>query len=216
MIATAASDRRQEQRQSPVQDQRHALMLRTAKVVCQSGEYVCLVKDVSQTGVGLQFLHDVPLEERIFLELANGALYPIQRCWAEQYRAGYRFAAPLVLEDFLSEASQHPYRPVRLRLKLPVLLTVDGRDCRAMLADISRSGAKVNASRELPETAFVRFEAVGLPLRFGHIRWRKGNDHGIVFQDSIALQELANCLHALQPAVAPDEPQANPAQSQAA
>lgn len=185
-------------------DPRQTLMLRTAKVVCQSGEYVCLVRDISAGGVGLRFFHDVPEEKRIFLELANGALYPIERCWADSAEGGYRFAAPVNLEQFLAEASLFPHRPVRLRLKVPVLLTVDGHDCRAMLADVSRSGAKVIADRQLPEQAFVRFDAVGLPLRFGHVRWRKDHDHGIVFQDALGLAELARCLHALQPcAVAP-------------
>ncbi|MEQ1497725.1 MAG: PilZ domain-containing protein [Novosphingobium sp.] len=196
MSATNATD--------PRQEQRHTLMLRTAKVVCQSGEYVCLVRDVSAGGVGLRFLHDVPEEKRIFLELANGALYPIERTWADQGQAGYRFAAQVVLENFLSEASLFAHRPVRLRLKVPVLLTVDGHDFRAMLADISRCGAKLNVDRLLPQGAFARFDAAGLPLRFGHIRWRKDHDHGIVFQEAIPLEELARCLHTLQPcAVAP-------------
>ena len=93
---------------------------------------------------------------------------------------------------------------MRLRLKVPVLLTVDGHDFRAMLADISRCGAKLNVDRLLPQGAFVRFDAVGLPLRFGHVRWRKDHDHGVVFQEAIPLAELACCLYALQPcAVAP-------------
>ena len=196
MSATPASDQRH--------DQRHALMLRTAKVVCQSGEYICLVRDVSESGVGLRFLHDVPEEKRIFLELANGALYPIERSWTDHGEAGYRFAAPVKLEDFLSEASQFAHRAVRLRLKVPVLLTVDGHDFRAMLGDISRCGAKLNIDRRLPQGAFARFDATGLPLRFGHIRWRQNHDHGVVFQEPIPLEELARCLHALQPcAVAP-------------
>ncbi len=196
MIATSASTERR--------DPRHTLMLRTAKVVCQSGEYVCLVRDVSASGVGLRFFHDVPQEPRIFLELANGALYPIERSWSDHGDAGYRFAAPVALEDFLSEASQFAHRAVRLRLKVPVLLTVDGHDFRAMLADVSRCGAKLAIDRRLPQGAFARFDAVGLPLRFGHIRWRQNHDHGIAFQEPIALEELARCLHTLQPcAVAP-------------
>ena len=189
---------------NPRRDQRHNLMLRTAKVVCQSGEYVCLVRDVSASGVGLRFFHDVPEEPRIFLELANGALYPIERSWTDHGEAGYRFAAPVALEDFLAEASQFAHRAVRLRLKVPVLLTVDGHDFHAMLADISRCGAKLTIDRRLPQGAFARFDAAGLPLRFGHIRWRQNHDHGVVFQEPIPLEELAHCLHVLQPcAIAP-------------
>jgi hypothetical protein len=197
MSATPATDQRRDSRQT--------LMLRTAKVICQSGEYVCLVRDVSRGGVGLRFFHAVPDEPRIFLELANGALYPIERTWersaADSGEAGYRFAAPVTLGEFLDETSQHPHRPVRLRLRLPVLLTVDGSDCKAMLADISRCGAKLIADRRLPEGAFVRCDADGLPLRFGHIAWRKQLEHGITFQQAFGLEELARCLFALQPAL---------------
>jgi hypothetical protein len=180
-------------------------MLRTAKVICQSGEYVCLVRDVSRGGVGLRFFHAVPQEPRIFLELANGALYPIERTWqnseAESGEAGYRFAAPVALGEFLDETSQHPHRAVRLRLGLPVLLTVNGEDCRATLADISRCGAKLVADRRLPEGVFVRCDAAGLPLRFGHVAWRKQFEHGIAFQQAFGLEELARCLYALQPSL---------------
>lgn len=197
MSATPATDQRRDSRQT--------LMLRTAKVICQSGEYVCLVRDVSRGGVGLRFFHAVPDEPRIFLELANGALYPIERTWqnseVESGEAGYRFAAPVALGEFLAETSQRPHRPVRLRLRLPVLLTVDGTDCKAMLADISRCGAKLTAERRLPEGAFVRWDADGLPLRFGHIAWRRQLEHGITFQQAFGLEELARCLFALQPSV---------------
>jgi len=195
MSATPATDQRSDPRQT--------LMLRTAKVICQSGEYVCLVRDVSRGGVGLRFFHAVPEEPRIFLELANGTLYPIERTWqrsaADSGEAGYRFAAPVALNEFLDETGQYPHRAVRLRLKLPVLLTVAGEDCPAMLADISRCGARIIADRRLPEGAFVRCDADGLPLRFGHIAWRRQLEHGITFQQAFGLEELARCLFALQP-----------------
>lgn len=212
MSATPAANLRRDPRQK--------LMLRTAKVVCQSGEYVCLVRDVSAGGVGLRFFHDVPQEKRIFLELANGALYPIERTWADQAgggaQAGYRFAVPVMLGQFLSEASLFPHRAVRLRIKVPVLLTVAGEDCRAMLSDISRCGAKLSADQPLPETAFVRFDAAGLPLRFGHVRWRRDLEHGIAFQEAIPLAELARCLHALQPCAVAPGGEAQPGESRAA
>lgn len=163
-------------------------MLRTAKVVCQSGEYVCLVRNVSPGGVGLSFFHDVPAEPRIFLELSNGALYPIERAWAEERTSGYRFAAPVDLDAFIGEASMFSHRPIRLRIKHPVLLTAQGSDHWAMLGDISRSGARIECDTQLAEHAQVRFEAAGLPLRFGTICWRKGRDHGMVFDQPITLE----------------------------
>ena len=48
---------------------RTSMMLRCAKVICQTGEYVAIIRDVSELGVGLSFLHRAPLEPRILLEL---------------------------------------------------------------------------------------------------------------------------------------------------
>ena len=89
-------------------------MLRSAKVVCQTGEYVCLVRDVSEDGVLLSYLHEVPGEPRIILSLANGQTYPIQRLWAGEAQAGYRFAGHAPLEEFLHESAPINVRPVRL------------------------------------------------------------------------------------------------------
>lgn len=179
--------------------QRSSLMLRTAKVVCQSGEYVCLVRDVSAGGVGLRFFHDAPPETRIFLELANGAIYPVERAWLDGNAAGYRAASEIDVDEFTSEPSDHPHRALRFRLERPVLATVDGHDCRPRLLDISRTGAKLRADREWPLQAFVRFELPGFPVRYGHVLWRKGFEHGIVFQGAMPLDQFARHLLAVQP-----------------
>lgn len=178
---------------------RSSLVLRTAKVVCQSGEYLCLVRDVSAGGAGLRFFHDVPPEPRIFLELANGRIHPIERVWSRERDAGYRFAAEVDVEEFIAERSEHPHRPIRMRLRRPALVTVDGRDGPATLADLSRTGARIEADRQWPLAAFVRLEVAGLPLFFGHVRWREGTVHGIAFQNVMPLERLAGHLLDVQP-----------------
>ena len=178
---------------------RSSLMLRTAKVVCQSGEYLCLVRDVSSGGAGLRFFHAVPPEPRIFLELANGQIHPIEQVWARGNEAGYRFASPIDVDDFIAERSDHPHRAIRLRLERAALVTVDGQDCHATLADISRTGARIEAEQSWPLQAFVRIELAGFPIRYGHVRWREGTAHGIVFQNVMPLGDLAQHLLDLQP-----------------
>jgi PilZ domain len=180
---------------------RSSLMLRTAKVVCQSGEYLCLVRDVSATGAGLRFFHAVPPEPRIFLELANGQIHPIERVWAREAEAGYRFASPIDVPEFITEHSDHPHRAIRLRLDRTALVTVEGHDCQATLHDISRTGARIEAGQCWPLQAFVRLELAGFPIRYGHVRWREGTSHGIVFQNALPLGDLAQHLLAAQPFV---------------
>lgn len=191
------------QKPAPAKDQRDAarstLLLRSAKVVCQSGEYVCLVRNVSEGGVGLRFFHEVPGEPRIFLQLANGTNYPVERAWAEGHQAGYRFARPVDLGEFIDEPGLFPHRAVRINVEAPALVTALGRDSRARLIDISRCGAKVRGDQEYPVGAFVRLEVGAIPARFGHVCWRRGKDHGLVFQQALPLAELAAHVLALQP-----------------
>ncbi len=191
----ANAERFEDQRAAP----RSSLLLRTAKVVCQSGESLCLVRDVSATGAGLRFFHAVPPEPRIFLELAGGRIHPIERVWAREAEAGYRFASEIDVADFIAERSDHATRAIRLRLERAALVTVEDADCHAMLTDISRTGARIETAHSWPLQAFVRLEVAGFPIRYGHVRWRDGPAHGIVFQNVIPLGDLAQHLLAQQP-----------------
>ena len=191
----ASEDPSTEQRQA----RRSSLMLRTAKVVCQSGEYACIVRDVSPGGTRLRFFHAVPSERRIFLTLANGLNYPVERVWARGDSAGYRFARAIDLNAFISEPGPYPHRGVRLRLERPALVTTGGIDSRAMLADISTRGARVVGGRRYAEGSLLRLEVEGFPVRFGNVCWRRDHDHGIIFQEAIPLDRLAQLLFELQP-----------------
>jgi hypothetical protein len=178
---------------------RSSLLRRTAKVVCQSGEYLCLVRDVSAEGAGLSFFHPVPAEERIFLEMADGAIYPIERAWSRDLQAGYRFASPIDVARFIADRGEHPNSPIRVRLRRPVEVTLAGTPYPAELEDISRTGARFIADCALPLQAPVRLAIAGMANRIGHVLWRRGFTHGVVFQNPMTLDELALQLFQVQP-----------------
>lgn len=184
---------------------RFSLVMRTAKLLCESGEYVCVVRDISATGTKLRLFHECPPDTHLLLELANGNRYPLERVWREGDHAGFRFATPIEVSEFVEETSPYPRRPLRLRLPRSSLVTADGRDLRAMLINISQQGACIEASGELPVKQQVRLEVPGLPLRFGHVCWRRKYTHGLVFQRSFRLDELAHHAFALQPFAGADD-----------
>ncbi|WP_298335527.1 PilZ domain-containing protein [uncultured Erythrobacter sp.] len=184
-----------EQRQS----HRAALMLRRAKLVCQSGEYLCLIRDVSEKGIGLGFLHDVPPEPRALLQLANGMTYPVERVWAQSRQAGYRFGCTITLEEFLREEGPHPIRPLRLNIEGPVRIQ-DGRAAmEATLVDLSCEGAKIICEDDLRSKGLISFELPGLAPQLASIRWNERNHFGLQFQHPLSSEELAECAHMLQP-----------------
>jgi hypothetical protein len=178
---------------------RFSLVMRTAKLLCETGEYVCVVRDISATGTKLRLFHEVPPDTHLYLELANGRRYAMERVWREGDHAGFRFAAPIAVAEFVEETSPYPRRPLRLSLQRPSLVTADRRDWRAMLVNISQQGAGIEASGEIPVGQQLRLEVPGMPLRFGHVCWRSKHAHGLVFQQSFRLDELARLVFALQP-----------------
>lgn len=178
---------------------RSSLMCRTAKILCESGEYVCVVRDVSATGARLRLFHAPPPDAHLFLELSNGDRYAMERVWAHDDHAGFRFSCTIDIDRFIAEPGNHPRRPIRLRLQHPADVTVEGIASPAVLLDLSQQGARIEAGRKFAIEQKLWLDIEGMPPRFGCVRWREGYAHGLVLQQSLRLEELAGLALALQP-----------------
>jgi hypothetical protein len=188
-----------EQRVAP----RSSLLMRTAKLLCESGEYVCVVRDVSTTGAKLRLFHAPPPDRYMFLELGNGERYAMECMWSRDQNAGFRFSCAIDVNEFIQEAGPYPKRPVRLKLRRPAQVLVGDDSTPAMLCDLSQQGACIEASREFAIGQPLRVAIEGLPVRTGCIRWRRDHTHGLVFQETLGLDELAGYARAFQPYVQP-------------
>ena len=178
---------------------RSSLMCRTAKLLCESGEYVCIVRDVSATGARIRLFHDAPPDQHLFLELANGDRYAMERVWQQGDQLGFRFSCTIDVDRFIAEPSPYPRRPIRLRLQSPADVIVDGVISPAVLLDLSQQGARIEAGRKFALEQKLWLSLDGLPRRFGCVRWREGYSHGLVLQQSLKLDELAQYALDLQP-----------------
>ena len=176
-----------------------SLLLRRAKLVCETGEYLCLIRDVSELGVGLGFLHDVPPEPRVLLQLANELTYPVERIWTGKRQAGYRFGGEMTVNAFLRE--QTPHKPRALRLTLPGTVRIDeGRNpTDARLIDISCEGAKIASPAAYFQNRLLSFTLDGLPTQLAQVRWSENGKHGLKFQNPLDTEELALCALHLHP-----------------
>lgn len=178
---------------------RQRLLLRAAKLRCSSGEYPCVIHDVSETGAKLRLFHAHPPDSHIFLELANQALYAIERRWIAGAFAGYRFSSRIDTDEFVYEKDTKGRRPVRLRMAHPVSISVAGETSQAMLADLSQQGACIEAGRQVAIGALLRIEIPSSVPRFAHVCWRKDYRHGLAFQEALTLENFACLAFELQP-----------------
>lgn len=181
------------------QSHRASLMLRRSKLVCQSGEYLCLIRDVSEKGIGLGFLHEIPPEQRTLLQLANGMTYPVERVWAQSRQAGYRFGCTVTLEEFLREDGAHPIRPLRLNVEGKARIQDRRTAMEATIVDISCEGAKVVIEDDVRTRGLISFELPGIAPQLASVRWNEGDHYGLQFQHPLSTEELAHCAAVLQP-----------------
>lgn len=178
---------------------RQRLLMRVAKLICKSGEYPCVMLDVSESGTKLRLFHRHPPETYMMIELSNGAIYPVERRWTKDNTAGFRFTSEVNVADFINEVCAHQRRPIRLRTRHAVEYLAGGERGRAMMVNLSARGACIETGRQLPVGSLLKVEMAGRPPRFAHVCWRTDYRHGLAFQEDMPLAELAQLALDLQP-----------------
>lgn len=181
--------------------QRFTLVLRASKLLTDSGEYLCVLRDVSSSGVRLRLFHPLTLPPSLMIELGGGEQYRLALAWQDQGEAGCRFTDGLVsISDLLEETGPFPKRSLRLRLNGPLAATLgaSGEKVPAYVEDISQFGAGIRCAERLAIGQHVELSASGLGQLGARVRWRRAEFYGVVFEQSYRLDDLARLVAQLQ------------------
>lgn len=182
-VATAAAELRSAKRYTP--------LIRTAKISGASGEFLCVVSDISATGVSVRLFHPLPRDGVLTLEMPNGEELPIEPVWERDGRAGFSFAAPIDLSRALAGHGKWPKRPIRLNLDMPATLAgLTGR-FDATIKNISLQGAQVECGARLAIDQRLRLSSKVLPEIVTKVRWRNGRYYGLIFDTTFQFADLA-------------------------
>lgn len=184
-------DQRAEPRSTPV--------MRTAKLVCQSGEYVCIVRDVSSGGVGLRFFHASPPEERMILHLPTGMTFPVECVWRAKERAGFRFPDRIDLDAFLHQPPAAACPPLTISLDTACFLHMGDDTHAGRLASLSTGEAVVISEQTHQQGSELRLTVDGVLTRKAAIAGREDARHSLTFHQPLSIAELAEVALALQP-----------------
>ena len=177
-----------EQRNEP----RFTLLIRAAKLIAGSDEFLVVVRDISREGLKLRTFHPLPDKGNFAIELASGDRHPIDKIWEDGEVKGFRFQDPVALEQLLAEsAGGKRRRPVRVRLNVPVEVFAGVRRCNGVFIDISQNGACMSSDEHLALGQRVRIECPGLPELVGSVRWRRAQLYGPIFEQTFRFDYLA-------------------------
>ena len=177
---------------------RFTLLIRAAKLITRSGEFLCVIRDASKSGISMRIFHPLPQSEGVILELQNGDRYGVEMVWQEEDRAGFRFNVAADVNRIIESPSRFAKRPVRLNLSAPAEIEVRGRSEYATFQDLSQQGAKLACSRSFAIDESVKLRAAGMREVFAKIRWRREGTCGLVFEETFQYGELARIAFELQ------------------
>ncbi|OGS59158.1 MAG: hypothetical protein A3J40_12160 [Erythrobacter sp. RIFCSPHIGHO2_12_FULL_63_10] len=170
---------------------RFRLLIRAAKLITAHGEFVCVLRDISSTGVSVKLFHALPDCKTVELELQCGDSYEMVRRWIRGREAGFEFTGSVNIDRLVSEISEFPKRGLRLGIQFPLkVITLAGR-CDAFAENLSQQGARIECDSLLAIDQSIRLEGGGLREIRAKVRWRSGSQYGVVFDDTFSLNDLA-------------------------
>jgi hypothetical protein len=182
----------------PREAPRLALLIRAAKLVAGDAEFLCIVRDASESGVSVRLFHALPPELPLALEMPNGDRHALERVWEDEGRAGFRFRDPVDIARIVESPSEFARRGVRVRMAVPCEITAGGRRVPATIRNLSQHGALLSTTEPLSLIQRVRLQASGMPEIAAKVRWRRHDHYGLSFEDTFQLSELAALVFALQ------------------
>ena len=186
---TTAVPRPAEQRN----DERIVPLLRVAKLVNESGERLMRVRNVSAGGLMGEIAEATQVGELVSVELSSQKI-PSSVVWIREGTIGLKFDQNVDLGELLAgRKPRHGFRPRPPRLEVgckasirvgKVYYTVD-------VHDISLGGMKVEPIEEycVGKNVVVVVESLR-PIK-GQVRWFADRRAGIVFDQELGFQELA-------------------------
>ena len=170
---------------------RFTLLIRSAKLISRLGEFVCVIRDVSATGISMKLFHQLPQGEELILALQCGETYKIKRVWEREGEAGFEFVEDVDVEQFVTEVGLFPKRGLRLNINIPATMTTSLQRGAVEIHNVSQQGALFEAETKLALDQNLRIQGKGLGEFYAKVRWRKDNRYGVVFDDVMTLGDFA-------------------------
>ena len=183
-----------EQRASP----RFASLIRSAKMVCPQGEFLCVIRDVSAIGISVRTFHGLPDSRDLKLELQNGETYRLTETRRETLAASYTFDRPVDVERLIHETWHFPKRQLRLNIAIPLEFSGLTGGGAGTSVNLSQQGARVSCDAAFSLDQTICVTGSDFPETRAKVRWRKEGEYGLVFENTFSLRQFALMAAAVQ------------------
>jgi hypothetical protein len=177
-------------------DERLLPMLRVAKLTAPLGEQLIRVRNVSAGGLMAELGQPVNVGDSVSVELSSQRI-PGSVVWVREGTVGVKFDQTVDLGELLAgRKPRHGFRPrpPRLQVNCKASVRVEKVYYTVDVHDISLGGMKVEPIEQycVGKDVVVVVESLR-PIR-GHVRWYSDRRAGIVFDEPLEFEELAEWI----------------------
>lgn len=181
---------------------RFTLLIKAARLIAAQGEFVCVIRDVSETGMSIRLFHACPSGDQFQLDMPNGGSYALSLVWERDHQAGFEFAKPVDVAQLIRETEDESRTGLRLGLFFPVTVSTLTHSGEAIVENMSRQGARLRCEEAFAIDQNLRIKGGRDAEMFkevrAKVRWRKDDIYGVVFDDTLSLGDFARLAAQLQ------------------
>jgi hypothetical protein len=174
-------------------------ILRVARLVTDAGDQLCVVRNVSPTGMMVDVAEPPRPGEHVAVEFSSEVRVQGTVRWAIDDRFGVELDTETDLLKAFDQAPgrlrrRQPRSP-RFARSAPARIATTRKACEGTVRTVSLNGLSVAfGGDEFVRGDRVKIRVSGLPRRDGEVRWVKAGVAGIWFERPLPLHELAQWL----------------------
>jgi hypothetical protein len=166
-----------------------------AKLCTGRSEELCILRDISDTGLRAEVYCRVEPGEPVVLEMRTGHRVAGAVIWARDSSIGVHFDAPISVPEVLAHCSFDDrlgrMRPPRIEVAMPSLLLVGRQLIDVTICNISQAGLKVRCSEPLTAASELKVRLQGLGQRGAKVRWYRDGESGLQLLQPLTYAEFA-------------------------
>lgn len=174
-------------------------VLTTGKLILRDREALCRLRNLSATGMMVETSAALKVDQELRVGLRSGDELAARVAWTRDGAAGLALLSPIDVEAALAVQAplnrisrQIAARAPRLAMEFPIEVDARGQPHRAVLLNISQSGARLRLPFRPLRDEHLLLCIQGLPLKGGAVRWVRESEVGLGFYEALPFTMLAD------------------------
>jgi len=174
---------------------RHTTLFQVAKLCTGRSEELCILRDISDTGLRAEVYCRVEPGEKVVLEMRTGHRVSGHVIWSRDPSIGVHFDAPISVPEVLAHCSFDDrlarMRPPRIDVEMPGLVLAGRNLIDVTIRNISQAGIGVVCTELLQVATDVTVRLAGIGQRGAKVRWYREGECGLQLLQPLTYAEFA-------------------------